>query len=78
MPRWITRRTLDGVGVAPPEHCYEPATIAAIPGVRTIEECVLQMLREDERIDGELDQPRISIKRGDEVIGYFEITRRQP
>jgi translation initiation factor IF-1 len=36
------------------------------------------MLGEGERIAGKLDQSRIEIKRGDMVVGYFEITRQHP
>jgi hypothetical protein len=78
MPRWITRKTPDGREVEPPRRCYDPATIAAIPGVRTLEECVQLMLRKDERITGNPDQPRIEIMRGESVVGCFEITRDQP
>ena len=78
MPRWIMRKTLDGREVGPPRHCYDPATIAAIPGIRTIEECVHLMLRKGESIRGTFDLPRIEILDGDEVVGYFEITRQHP
>jgi hypothetical protein len=78
MPRWITRKTVDGLEVAPPRRCYDPATIAAIPGVRTVEECVQTLLGKDERIDNGLDQPKIPIKRGNSLVGYFEITREHP
>ena len=78
MPRWITRKTLDGREVEPPRRCYDPATIAAIPGVRTIEECVHLMLGNGERITGKFDQARIEIMRSGSVVGYFEITGEHP
>lgn len=77
-PRWITRRANDGSVIDPPVRCYDPASIAAIPGVRTLEECVRLLLKKDETIVGGLDQPRIIIKRGDAVVGYFEVVRAQP
>src|SRR5688572_29837639 len=40
MPRWITRRTMDGVQVKHPIPCYGRTSIAAVPGMRTLEECV--------------------------------------
>jgi hypothetical protein len=78
MPRWITRRTVDGREAEPPRRCYDPVTIAAIPGVRTIEECLHLMLRKGERITGKLDEARIDIERDGSIVGYFEITREQP
>jgi hypothetical protein len=78
MPRWITKKSVDGTALDPPARCYDAATIAAIPGVRTIEECVRVLLEEDESIVGGLDQSRIPIKRGNAVVGYFEIQRMQP
>jgi hypothetical protein len=78
MPRWITRKSVDGAVVEPPTRCYDPASIAAIPGVRTIEECVRFLLEDDESIEGGLDQPTIAIKRGEALVGYIEVSRMHP
>jgi hypothetical protein len=75
MRRWITRKTLGGIAVERPRRCYDAASIIAIPGMRTIDECVHLMLREDEVIVDSLDQLTIHIKRAGAVVGYFEITR---
>jgi hypothetical protein len=69
---------MDGEVLEPPTRCYGPASIAAIPGVRTVEECVRLSLKHGESIVGELDQPRIPIKLGESVVGFFEIVRASP
>jgi hypothetical protein len=78
MPRWITRKTLDGLEVAPPMRCHDPESIAAVPGIYTIEECVHILLGKDEAIDDEFDRARIPIRRGNAVVGYLEVTRERP
>ena len=75
MTQLITKMSVDGAVLEPSAPCYDPASIAAIPGVRTIEECVRVLLEKDETIVGGLDQAMIPIKRGDTIIGYFEIER---
>jgi hypothetical protein len=74
----LVRKTLEGIAVGPPRQCYGVTSIVAIPGVRTVEEWVHALLEDDESIVEGLDQPRIHIKRGDAVIGYFEITPSTP
>jgi hypothetical protein len=69
---------MDGEVLEPPTRCYDPASIAAIPGVRTVEECVRLSLKQGESIVGELDQPRIPIKLGESVVGFFEVVRASP
>jgi hypothetical protein len=59
-----------------PSPCYDPASIAAIPGLRTAAESVRLLLNEGESITGGLEQAVIEIIRGDMIVGYFEIQRR--
>jgi hypothetical protein len=35
---------------------------------------VQALLEDDESVVGPLNQPRITIERGDDIVGYFEIT----
>lgn len=74
MPRVLVRKAPDGVALGPARQCYGVTAIVAVPGVRTVEEWVQALLEDDESVVGPLDQPRITIKRGDDVVGYFEIT----
>lgn len=78
MPRWVTIKAVDGAVVVPPTRCYDPATIAAIPGLRTIDECVRFLLEDDESIEGGLEQTKIPIKRGEALVGYLEVSRMHP
>ena len=66
---------MDGVQVKQPIPCYERASIAAVPGMRTVEECVNLLLDEDEQIVGDLDEWTIAIQRAGTVVGYLEIRR---
>ena len=75
MPRWITRKTIDGVQVQPPIPCYDRTSVVAVPGIRTVEECVNLLLDEDEQIVGDLDEWVIAIQREGTVVGYLEIRR---
>jgi hypothetical protein len=65
---------MDGVQVKHPIPCYGRTSIAAVPGMRTLEECVRLLLEEGEQIVGDLDQPTIAIQRAGTVVGYLEIT----
>jgi hypothetical protein len=78
MPRRIVRKTLEGAAEGPQRQCYGVRSIVAVPGVRTVEEWVQALLQDGESIVEGLDQPKIHIKRGDVVIGYFEITPSPP
>jgi hypothetical protein len=74
MPRTLIRKTPEGVVIGEPRQCYGMTAIAAVPGMRTVEEWVHVLLAEDEMIVGGFEQPRIAIKRGEVVVGYFEVT----
>jgi hypothetical protein len=78
MPRFLVRRTTDGVAIGPARQCYGVTAVVAVPGVRTVEEWVHALLEDDESVVGALDQPKITIVRGDDVVGYFEIVHSDP
>jgi hypothetical protein len=75
MSRWITRKTLDGVLIRHPIPCYDETSIAAIPGMRTVEECARLLLEEGEQIVGDLHQRIVAIHRTGTAVGYLEISR---
>jgi hypothetical protein len=73
MSRWITRKDVDGRQVKPPIHCYDETSIVAVPGLRTVEQCVRILLAEDEQIVGGLNRGIVPIQREGTVVGYLEI-----
>lgn len=71
--RWITRRTVDGKAVSNSLRCFIEGAIVAEPGFRTVEQCIAELVAEDETVVGRSDNRPI-MKDG-QLIGYIEVSR---
>jgi hypothetical protein len=71
--RWVTRRDVEGKEVAPSLRCHIEGAIVAEIGLRSVEECVAELLTEEETAVGSSDW-RPVMKAG-QLDGYIEITR---
>lgn len=72
--RWVTRKDLNGLVRGKPLPCFVAHAIVAEPGVRTVEQCVQDLLDEGEEAQGDADSRRV-VKEG-RVVGYIEIRHR--
>lgn len=72
--RWVSRKDLDGMLVDAPLPCFVTHAIVAEPGVRTVEQCIAELLEAGEEIQGEGDSRQV-VKDG-VVVGFIEIRYR--
>lgn len=72
--RWVSRKNLDGVPVREPLACFIARAIVAEPGLRTVEQCIHDLLEPGEEVRGESDERQI-LKAGC-VVGFIEIRHR--
>jgi len=71
--RWATRRDVEGRELASPVRCNVEGAFSSEPGLRTVDQCVVAMLKEGESCEGTSD--RRSIKKNGMLVGYIEIQR---
>lgn len=71
--RWATRRDIEGKEVAPPLRCFVEGAIIAEPGLRTVGQCIADLLAEGETCIGTADK-RPVMKDG-RLVGYIDISR---
>jgi hypothetical protein len=71
--RWIVRRDVDGKEVGDPLRCYDQNVIIAVPGVRSIEQCLVDLLRPGEECLGQGEKRPIMFY--GKYVGHIE-TRR--
>lgn len=72
--RWVTRKDLDGLLVDEPMACFVADAIVAEPGLRSVEQCIQDLLELDEEVQGKGDDLQI-LKYGS-VVGFIEIRHR--
>jgi hypothetical protein len=71
--RWVTRRDVEGREVAPPLRCFVEGALVAEPGLRTVGQCVIELVAPDETCLGTADK-RPVMKDG-KLVGYIDISR---
>jgi hypothetical protein len=74
--RWVVRRDPNGHEVAAPVRCFVAGAIVAEPGVRTVEQCIADLITGDEEVVGGSEKQLIL--RAGVFVGYIEITRETP
>jgi hypothetical protein len=72
--RWVTRKDLDGLLVDQPMACFVSHAIVAEPGLRTVEQCIEDLLEAGERVHGDGDDRQIL--KNEQIVGFIEIRYR--
>jgi hypothetical protein len=76
MAKWVIRRALDRNAVSEAIFCAETRPVLRGTGVRSVDEYIEELLVNGERVDGH--GHRRPILRGDEVVGFVELSDARP
>jgi hypothetical protein len=76
MAKWVIRRTLDGKAASEAMLCAEWLPILDGTGVRSVDDFIEQLLTNGEHVEDGMD--RRAVKRGEELVGFIDITDWRP
>jgi len=74
--RWVVRRDLQGHPEHEPLRCYVDNAVIAEPGLRTVAQCIAELLRENEECIGEGDHRLVH--RDGTLMAHIDVTREKP
>jgi len=72
--RWVVRKDVEGRDVGESLACFLSDAIVAEPGLRTVEQCIAELVGAGETVVGDSDKRPIFKSGG--LVGYISITRR--
>jgi hypothetical protein len=72
---WVARMNVDHAPVGDPLRCFLSDAIVAVPGVRTVEQCIADLVTSGETVIG--DSNKRPIMKSGQLVGYISITRRE-
>ena len=76
MSKWVVRRTLDGKVAYEARFCTEFTPLLKDTGVRTVDDCIRELLDPDEQVGS--GAGRRPILRGEQVVGFIDVTDVRP
>jgi hypothetical protein len=76
MAKWVIRRTVDGKAASEAMLCAEWRPIFDGTGVRSVDDFIEELLATGEHLEDGLQ--RRPVKRGDELVGFIDITDWRP
>jgi hypothetical protein len=72
MGKWVIRRTIQGRAASEPRYCAEHRPFLPRTGVIAVEDYVTGLVKDGERL--EISAHRRQIFRGEQLVGFIEVT----